>query len=182
MPDKDSDLDFRQSLTYKFFNESLNVEFLKNKFEYIIDSIRQSNEHLYKLEYRRYYYNIRGVLNYCDISIEGIPMGENILIVHAIINKKQRLKTARVQCSFNDELKRIALDKFKNEIIDKIISICTVGLNELPNELKVCILKYLDLVSLVKLAHSNRFWYYFIHNDDILWKNLFIRDFGKFNY
>ena len=171
---------FKDSLTFKFFNEFLNVEFLKNKFDYLINSVNKSHEHQYVLKYNRIFYNLRGNINYAEITIEGIPMTESILIVHAIVkNKVERLR-AKVKCSLDERAKSDALAKFKNEFIDKLISICTIGLNELPDELKLEICKYLNLFSLFNLAISNKFWYDFIQNDDLLWKNLYIRDFRKY--
>lgn len=106
-------------------------------------------------------------------------MTESILIVHAIVkNRVQKLRT-KVKCTSNEEEKKEVLRKFKIEFIDKLISICTIGLNELPSELKIEICKYLNLVSLINLAHSNSYWYDFILNDDILWKHLYRRDFGE---
>ena len=171
--------DFRDSLTFRFFNESINVELLKNRFNYIINSVNESNEHRYVLNYTRVYYNIRGLVNYAEITIQGIPMTESILVVHAIVRNREEKLRAKVRCSFDDREKKTALTKFKNEFIDKLISVCTIGLNELPDELKIEICKYLNLISLVNLAHSNRYWYDFIQSDDLLWKHLFIRDFGE---
>lgn len=172
--------DFRESLTFKFFNESINVEFLKNKFDYVINSIAESHEHRYVLKYKRIFYNIRGNINYAEIIIHGIPMTESILIVHAIVKNRPQKLRAKVKCSFDEQEKVTSLTKFKKEFIDQLIGICTIGLNELPNELKIEICKYLNLFSLFNLANSNRFWNYFIKNDDILWKHLYIRDFGRF--
>lgn len=62
---------FKESLTFKFFNESLNLEFLKNKFDLVINSVDSSNELLYVLKYKRIFYNVRGVLNYANIIIQG---------------------------------------------------------------------------------------------------------------
>ena len=170
--------DFRDSLTFKFFNEAINCELLRNRFEYLINSVNESFEHRYFLKYNRIFYNIRGNVNYAEITVEAIPMTESILVVHAsVTNRTQKLRT-KVKCSFDEHEKTEALAKFKSEFIDKLISVCTIGLNELPDELKIEICKYLSLFSLVNLANANRYWQDFIFNDDVLWKYLYIRDFG----
>lgn len=172
--------DFHETLTFRFFNEAINVALLKNKFDYQINSVNESHEHRFILKYTRIFYNIRGLINYAEITIQGIPMTETILVVHAIVkNREQKLRT-KVKCSFDENEKEDALNKFQTEFIDKLISICTVGLNELPDELKIEICKYLSLFSLFNLANSNRFWHDFIFSDDVLWKHLYIRDFGMF--
>lgn len=171
--------DFRDTLTFKFFNEAINCEFLKNRFEYLMNSVNESYEHRYFLRYNRIFYNIRGNVNYSEITIEAIPMSETILVVHASVrNRVQKLRT-KVKCSTDPDEKREALAKFKSEFIDKLIGICTIGLNELPDELKIEICKYLSLASLFNLANANRYWQDFILNDDVLWKHLYIRDFGR---
>lgn len=106
-------------------------------------------------------------------------MNDSNLLVSAMTeNKVQRLRS-RVKCSFDEKEKKDSLNKFKIEFIDKLISICTIGLNDLPSELKIEICKHLNLFSLRNLAFSSRYWYDFISKDDILWKHLYIRDFGK---
>lgn len=146
-----------------------------------IESINETNEHRYVKYFVRDFYDIHGRRLQNEIKFTAIPMGERILVCHSKVKGRYVTIRAKTECFDDDDPIRLKETQalFIRNMVDRVLSMCGITLEDLPNDVKLYIIKNLDLASLVNLAKSNHYWYRLIKENNWLWKIIFKRDFGN---
>src|SRR4051812_10092222 len=89
LPEASSGEDFSTSLTYRFFQQQLNPEFIQRGFLLNQLPLKECNEHRYILRYTKEFYDIHGNYLVNEVKFEGIPMSNNILVCHAKVKQSE---------------------------------------------------------------------------------------------
>jgi hypothetical protein len=172
--------DFHLAATFRFFSDVLCNLFEQRHFRPLpsTDS-NETNEHRYVKHFVRDFCDIHGRRLQNEIKFAAIPMGERILVCHCKVKGRNVTIRAKTECC-SDPIKLVQVKSlFVKNMIDRVDGMCGITLDDLPNDVKLYIIKNLDLSSLLNLAKSNHYWYTLIKENNWLWKIIYKRDFGN---
>jgi hypothetical protein len=111
------------------------------------------------------------------IDIVGIPMGSAILLIHAIICDSSG-DFVKIKIKMSDTINSIK-EKLINDFVNKLIEMHSISINDLPLELKFCIMSLLPIETLFKMALVSTLWRD-IALDDELWRIMVKKQFPAF--
>lgn len=131
-------------------------------------------------------------------TVVGVPMG-GMLLVHGMTSVEQSFQTEKqhlrvsdfvsaVQCDVHgvycnlEQLSRTVKDLICQPLLAHLGEVCgypvTLGLPSLSHELKLKILSYLSVDSLIRMAQVCQL-FGSMYKDPWLWRNLYLREFGR---
>lgn len=112
------------------------------------------------------------------IEFIGVPMCNNWLICYGQVLELDDEPQLQIRIKLNQPVERI-INQFNAEFISKLIQLTSPGIEWLPPELRVKILLFLPVQYFLNMARVNRHWNTLCNGDDLIWRFLCERDFGR---
>jgi F-box-like len=121
----------------------------------------------------------------CETTVDvvAIPMASFMLnCISCFTNiEPQLIQPIIVHLNWVCSTKQMIKEKFQNEFVVRISNALSLGISELPNEMKLTIARYMSMRDLVKMSQMNRDWH-FIAQEETLWERMFKKEFSASLY
>ncbi|KAI1289326.1 hypothetical protein HDE_08859 [Halotydeus destructor] len=168
--------DPKSSTLGKLFLEKLHPCFVENGFVKSDENQFEMSQHRYKIAYQLSKINSRGQVTVFSVDIIGMPMA-SILVV---FGKVQGDETMDVKVKIKaSESADVISRRIKTELVDKLIESMSLKLSDLPLEIKTKLMCYLAVYDVKNMMVTSKEWKDFCTSEDLIWKNLYHRDFKK---
>lgn len=166
--------DLEKNVIYQLFLKQLHPLLIEHGFCLIKNSAIEASAHRYKVAYCKQRVDAYGEVTDHLVDLIGIPMGSVLILCYGIVHGADETDDLEVKIKVKssetlDDVKR----RFKNEFIFKLLELLGPKLNDLPSEIKLRVLGYLDAPSLSRLSRTSREWHEFVDNENTTWKRLF---------
>jgi F-box domain len=125
--------------------------------------------------------NSFGTMQTYIFEIHGVPLNNELLLYGSLVEPSEYNKgvSIRIRVKLNQDI-NLLNSNVESKFVAKLKELASPSINDLPVEIKLHLLKYLTVKSVINLSQTSQTWYNLIHKSNI-WKLLCKRDFGMFD-
>ena len=159
---------FMKSVTEEFHEILINSKFFVEEYDTQLDKAFIA----YKYMSRKYKQYLRVELMITSMSY----LIQCLAIVRGVDNNKTE-NTVKLTFNWLTESPEIRVNRFKKDLVTKLIEIMSYGLTDLPNELIAIIVRRMTFRSVIQFSMTNKLYQGMCFNDKV-WKLLFRQQFS----
>lgn len=162
---------------FRLFDKTLHHEMAKAGFDSTDETWVDVTVHRFGKKYKKKMVNLYGAVNEHKVDFIGMPMGTALILCYGCIEGSGEVD-AKIKI-YSTETEEDVITRFKAKFVDKLIERLSCNMSDLPMEIKLHLIRFLPVGDVVSMSEVSREWNSICCQQDIIWKNLLIKDFPR---
>jgi hypothetical protein len=162
---------------FRLFDKTLNHEMEKAGFNSISETWVDVTVHRFGKKYKKKMVNLYGSVNEHKVDLIGMPMGTALILCYGCIEGSGEVD-AKIKI-YSTEKEEDVVKQFKVKFVNKLIDRLSCNISDLPLEIKLHLIRFLPVEDVLSMSEVNHEWNSICCQQDLIWKNLLIKDFPR---